>query len=185
VAYASFRERTPLARQHGSNINAALSTTGTTTIVLPLCRCAFCLTTQPIINRITDQKSHELSNRVMMRQMSRKPGSHYGVAPRERPPAKAPKPMREVPRTPRGNPMAQAAVLAPHISRPPKPHAVGAPPRPRRPKLVRDVDGGSLLDLFQCFPDLPWPRPASRHPALGRDRARGRMARRALTRRLR
>ena len=119
----------------------------------------------------------------MMSRMGRKPISHYGVAPRERPTAKVPKSLREVPRTPRGNPMAQASV--PHVSRAPKPHRVGSPPRPRRPELVRDVDGGSLLDLFRIFPDLPWPRHPAGNVAPQRDAVKGGMARRALKRRLR
>ena len=117
--------------------------------------------------------------------MGRKPTSRYGVAPRERPPAKTPRSLREVPRTPHGNPMAQASLLAPHVSRAPKPHRVGAPPNPRRPKIVRDVDGGALLDLFRIFPDLPWPRRPPGALAPSRDAVSGRMARRALTRRLR
>ena len=39
-------------------------------------------------------------------------------------------------------------------------HPVSPPPNPRRPRLVRDVHGGELQDLFEVFPDLPWaPRP--------------------------
>lgn len=117
--------------------------------------------------------------------MGRKASAHYGVPPRERPPAKTPKPLQEVPRTPRGNPIAQASVLRPHVSRPPRPHRVGAPPNPRRPPVVRDVHGGALLDMFQIFPELPWPRRPASQPAPNRDAVRGRMARRALMRRLR
>jgi len=80
--------------------------------------------------------------------------------------------------------MAQASV--PHVRRPPKPHRVGAPPNPRRPKLVRVIDGGPLLDLFAIFPDLPWPRLPSGGVRRRRDirTATGRTARRALTRRV-
>jgi hypothetical protein len=47
----------------------------------------------------------------------------------------------------------------------PPQHPVAPPPNPRRPKLVRDIHGGSLLDLFQFFPDLPRPlRPRARLP---------------------
>jgi hypothetical protein len=117
--------------------------------------------------------------------MGRRPTAQYGAAPRERPQAKTPKSLREVPRTPRGTPLAQASVLRPHVTRPPKPHGVGSPPNPRRPKLVRDVDGGSFLDLFQIFPELPWPRHPPGSLAPSRDAVRGRMARRALKRRVR
>jgi hypothetical protein len=117
--------------------------------------------------------------------MGRRPTSHYGAAPRERPPAKTPRSLKAVPRTPHGNPMAQASLLRPHVNRPPKPHRVGAPPNPRRPKLVRDVDGGALLDLFRFFPDLPRPRRPAGSTGPSRDAVSGRMARRALTRRLR
>ena len=94
--------------------------------------------------------------------MGRKPRSTYGVAPAERVRAAAP-PAREVARTPKGHPMAQARL--PVIGRPPKEHAAGRPPNPRKPKLVRDVNGGALKDLFALFPDLPRPRrPAGRLP---------------------
>jgi hypothetical protein len=117
--------------------------------------------------------------------MGRKPTAQHGVAPRERPRTKTPKSLQEVPRTPRGNPIAQASVLRPHVSRPPKPHPVGRPPNPRRPKVVRDIDGGAFLDLFRMFPDLPWPHHSPGNTAPGRDAALGRMARRALKRRVR
>jgi hypothetical protein len=40
---------------------------------------------------------------------------------------------------------------------------VGPVPNPRRPRLVRDVHGGVLQDLFVIFPDLPRPpRPSPR-----------------------
>jgi hypothetical protein len=117
--------------------------------------------------------------------MGRKPTAHYGVAPRERPPAKTPRSLKAVPRTPHGNPMAQASLLRPHVTRTPRPHRAGAPPNPRRPRLVRDVGGGALLDLFRIFPDLPWPRRPAGHAAPSRDAVSGRMARRALMRRLR
>lgn len=52
-----------------------------------------------------------------------------------------------------------------HVSLPPREHAAGKPPNPRRPRLVRDVHGGSFMDLFDIFPDLPRPRrPATRAP---------------------
>jgi hypothetical protein len=47
----------------------------------------------------------------------------------------------------------------------PEQHGVGAVPNPVRPKLVRDVHGGALQDLFEIFPDLPRPtRPKGRAP---------------------
>ena len=114
--------------------------------------------------------------------MARRPTSRYGTAPPEHAPAKAPH-ERAVPRTPKGNPMAQAGV--PSVARAPKGHGVGAPPNPRKPKLVRDINGGALLDLFAIFPDLPWPRRPVRN-FQGRLSAReGRLARRALGRRVR
>jgi hypothetical protein len=114
--------------------------------------------------------------------MGRKATARYGVAPPERPRAKTPRSLQRVPRTPHGDPIAQASLLRPHVSKAPRPHRVGAPPNPRRPKLVRDVDGGAFLDLFQIFPDLPWPRRPPGHQAPRRDRVKGRMARRALMR---
>jgi hypothetical protein len=33
----------------------------------------------------------------------------------------------------------------------------GELPHPRRPRLVRDVHGNGLCDLFLIFPDLPRP----------------------------
>ena len=45
----------------------------------------------------------------------------------------------------------------------PPSRGVGAVPNPRRPRLVRDVRGAGLNDLFALFPDLPRPpRPARR-----------------------
>jgi hypothetical protein len=39
----------------------------------------------------------------------------------------------------------------------------GELPHPRRPRVVRDVGGGGLMDLFAMFPDLPkLVRPAPR-----------------------
>jgi hypothetical protein len=60
------------------------------------------------------------------------------------------------------NPIAQAPP-PPTPARVPEQRPVGAVPNPRKPKLVRDVDGGILQDLFAIFPDLPRPpRPAAR-----------------------
>lgn len=65
-----------------------------------------------------------------------------------------------------GSPAAQAPAK-PKPTRVPKPRAVGAVPNPRKPKLVRDVDGGDLKDMFSVFRDLPRPRrprPRLRNP---------------------
>jgi hypothetical protein len=68
---------------------------------------------------------------------------------------------RAIPLVPKGDPFAQAPPA--RASRVPKQHAVGAPPNPRQPELVRDVHGGTLKDLFELFPDLPRPpRPTAR-----------------------
>ena len=41
----------------------------------------------------------------------------------------------------------------------------GDVPHPRRPRIVRDVHGNELMDLFEFFPDLPRvPRPRARLP---------------------
>jgi len=118
----------------------------------------------------------------MMWPMGRKPTSRFGVAPREHAPSKPPKQPRGVARTPRGHPLAQLSV--PHMGRPPKSHLVGAPPRPHRPKLVRDPGGSPLQDLFAIFRDLPWPQPLSLNLQWNRDikAATGRTSRRALRR---
>jgi hypothetical protein len=49
--------------------------------------------------------------------------------------------------------------------REPPARGVARVPNPRRPRLVRDVGGGPLQDLFAFFPDLPSPpRPVARIP---------------------
>jgi hypothetical protein len=46
-----------------------------------------------------------------------------------------------------------------------KPPPGGAVPHPRRPRLVPDIGGNELMDLFAFFPDLPRPaRPLPRFP---------------------
>ena len=46
----------------------------------------------------------------------------------------------------------------------PRERGIGAPPNPRKPRLVPDVHGNELKDLFLMFPDLPRPaRPAGRY----------------------
>jgi hypothetical protein len=39
----------------------------------------------------------------------------------------------------------------------PKERGIGRTPNPRKPKLVRDVHGNELKDMFALFPDLPRP----------------------------
>jgi hypothetical protein len=68
-------------------------------------------------------------------------------------------PERGVPRTPHGNRLAQPRLSEP-VAAPPPQRGIGAPPNPRRPRVVRDVHGNELMDLFEFFPDLP--RPARR-----------------------
>jgi hypothetical protein len=85
-----------------------------------------------------------------------------GQVPPERAASRAPI-ERSVSKVPKGDPIAH--VPAQHIARVPDQHPVGPPPNPRKPKLVRDVGGGVLGDLFELFPDLPRPRrPRARVP---------------------
>ena len=56
--------------------------------------------------------------------------------------------------------MAQARIPEPIHA--PKERGITTRPNPRKPKLVRDVHGNELMDLFQLFPDLP--RPPRRSP---------------------
>jgi hypothetical protein len=77
-------------------------------------------------------------------------------------PAAAPR-ERTIPRTPKGTPAAQARV--PQPTRAPKERGIGKTPNAQKPKLVRDVHGNELKDLFQLFPDLQRvPRRAARVP---------------------
>jgi hypothetical protein len=93
--------------------------------------------------------------------MGRRP-TNYGKAPPERPRAKVPRERRVAP-APKRHPIAQPP--APRIGHAPRQRRVGKVPNPRRPRLVRDVAGGTLKDLFAMFPDLPRPpRPAARVP---------------------
>jgi hypothetical protein len=49
------------------------------------------------------------------------------------------------------------------VGQPPRERVVGQRPNPRKPRLVPDINGNELKDLFQMFPDLPRPwRPAPR-----------------------
>src|SRR5687767_9756168 len=85
------------------------------------------------------------------------------AAPALRAPGKPPQGPR-VPRQRQGNPAAQAPPK-PAPTRVPKVRPIGAVPNPKKPKLVRDVDGGDLKDMFAVFPDLPRPhRPTPRGP---------------------
>ena len=92
------------------------------------------------------------------------PRSKRGQPPPEHRPAQVPR-ARPIPRTPSGEPMAQAP-RASERKRAPKERGIGAPPNPQKPRLVRDVHGNELKDLFEFFPDLPHPaRPAARVPS--------------------
>jgi len=53
------------------------------------------------------------------------------------------------------------------VGQQPLERGVKPPPNPRKPRLVPDVHGNELRDLFEFFPDLPWPRHrrAARVPA--------------------
>jgi len=65
--------------------------------------------------------------------------------------------------------MAQAR--PPEASLPPVERGIKPPPNPRKPRLVRDVHGNELRDLFEMFPDLPRPaRRAARVPPRQRRR---------------
>ena len=87
-----------------------------------------------------------------------------GRIPRPRPAPKA-LPVRGVADIPEGETPAHAPT--PHVARAPKEFGVRKVPNPRLPKLVRDVHGGSLKDLFELLPDLPRPArpPVRKQPA--------------------
>ena len=52
-----------------------------------------------------------------------------------------------------------------HVSHAPPERPAAKPPNPRKPRLVRDVNGRELKDLMQILPDLPRPaRPPARGP---------------------
>ena len=96
------------------------------------------------------------------------PRGRIGMVPAVRPVARTPV-TRPVGPVPRGNPIAQAP--APAVTRAPKVRPVGKPPNPRKPRLIKDVGGNELKDMFAIFKDLPRPhRPAPRLPS----RLRGR-----------
>jgi hypothetical protein len=97
------------------------------------------------------------------------PRSPRGQPPPEHRPGRPPR-QHPIARTPKGEPMAQARTPEPIHA--PKERGIGPPPNPRKPKLVRDVHGNELMDLFQLFPDLP--RPPRRAPKLRRRLARRR-----------
>jgi hypothetical protein len=82
-------------------------------------------------------------------------------APRPHVPGRPPQ-GRRVPLPRDGSPMAKTPA-PPNPRRVPQQRPLGKVPSPRTPKLVRDVLGGALNDLFEMFPDLRWaPRPALR-----------------------
>jgi hypothetical protein len=59
-----------------------------------------------------------------------------------------------------------------HASRAPRRRGVAPPPNPRKPRLVPDIHGNELRDLFDFFPDLPRPRRPSGRVPLRRPRRR-------------
>lgn len=72
---------------------------------------------------------------------------------------------RGVPRTPHGQPLAQPRAPEPVGEAPPE-RGIPSPPNPRKPRMVPDVHGNELKDLFEFFPDLPRPpRHRARFPA--------------------
>jgi hypothetical protein len=76
--------------------------------------------------------------------------------------ARAVPPERGIAATPKGAPLAQARATQPTAAAP-RERGMAAPPHPRKPRVVRDVHGNELKDLFDFFPDLPGPpRPRSR-----------------------
>ena len=99
----------------------------------------------------------------------KKPARHVpGAVPPLRPIAKVPG-ARAVARVPKGHPIGRAP--APAVTRAPRVRAIGPPPNPRRPRLVKDVHGNELKDMFVIFKDLPRPaRPAPRLPSKTRRR---------------
>jgi hypothetical protein len=102
--------------------------------------------------------------------MTKKYRSRLGEVPPEHVPATRP-PERGVPRTPKGQPLAQARPLQPSGAPPPE-RGAGPTPHPRKPPLVRDIHGNELMDLFDFFPDLPRPRRRPARLVLRRTRRR-------------
>lgn len=61
--------------------------------------------------------------------------------------------------------VSKARVSKAPANKAPRQRAAGKVPNPRRPRLVRDIGGNELRDLFAFFPDLPRPvRPTARLP---------------------
>jgi hypothetical protein len=91
----------------------------------------------------------------------KKPGrAPLAAAPRPHAPRTPPR--GRVPPPRHGAPLGYAPAT-PHTARVPAPRPIGKVPNPRTPKLVRDVRGGALKDLFEIFKDLPRaPRPVRR-----------------------
>jgi hypothetical protein len=83
------------------------------------------------------------------------------AAPRPHVPRRPPQGRVPAPRS--GVPIAHAP-STPQPTRVPAQRPVGKVPNPRKPKLVRDVRGGGLNDLFEIFRDLPRPSRTARAP---------------------
>jgi hypothetical protein len=91
----------------------------------------------------------------------KKPG-RAPLAAAPRPHAVRTPPRGRVPPPRSGTPLGYAPSM-PQPARVPAQRPTGKVPNPRKPKLVRDVRGGALSDLFKIFKDLPSPpRPALR-----------------------
>ena len=73
--------------------------------------------------------------------------------------------MRERKRVPGALGAAPRSTMKPPPHSPMKAPPAGEVPHPRRPRVVRDIHGNELMDLFEFFPDLPRPpRPRTRLP---------------------
>lgn len=87
--------------------------------------------------------------------MSKRPyRPKVGVPPPEHRPGRPP-PARPIAQRPDHDPLEDTPLHSP--TRAPRQRPVGKVPNPRKPKLVRDVGGGYMQDLFATFPDLPRP----------------------------
>ena len=92
------------------------------------------------------------------------------AAPLPHRPGKPPAGVR-VPVARTGSPLAHAPAKA-RVTRVPAQRPVAKVPNPKLPKLVRDVHGGDLMDMFEIFPDLPRPPRADARVQVRRTRTR-------------